>query len=94
MTFTLAGDTYYPSAAFAVLNQPQPDVQIAAAGVEPNDGFTGYRSLAGGDGNSRWGDYSAAVSDGTSIWLAAEFNPGGERTEFANWGTFITRITP
>ena len=29
-----------------------------------------------------------------SIWLAAEYIPGGPRTLLANWGTFIGHVTP
>ncbi len=92
MTFSLTGKDYYPSAAYAVLGG-RPDVHIAAAGTEPADGMTGYTAL-GGDGVERWGDYSAAVSDGSTVWMAAEYTPGGQRTTLANWGTFVFKLNP
>jgi hypothetical protein len=57
----------------------------------------------------RWGDYGAAVTDGSSIWIASEyvnqtctfntwlgtnFRCGNTRTQLANWGTRITKIVP
>ena len=116
MALTLAGPDYYPSAAYTSIggrddgdghgNAP---VQIAAAGLGPDDGFTGYAIFTGGH-SARWGDYSAAVAaaDGT-IWIANEyigqtctlaqalatgFSCGGTRTQLANWGTYISHIDP
>jgi hypothetical protein len=58
---------------------------------------------------ARWGDYSAAVADDSGhVWLAAEYigqscslaqfeadtTCGGTRTVLANWGTFMTEVTP
>jgi hypothetical protein len=58
---------------------------------------------------ARWGDYSAAVADEHgNVWLAAEYigqtcslaqfeadtTCGGTRTLLANWGTFVTEVTP
>ena len=65
--FTLAGPNFFPSAAFVRINQDgaKGEVHVAAEGVAPDDGFSGYFGvpsniqLAG-----RWGDYSAAVADG------------------------------
>ena len=95
MTFTLVGPDYYPSAAYAVIGAGGAgDVHILGAGAGPEDGFTGYTAF-GGSRTARWGDYSAAVAaeDGT-IWTAVEYIPGGARTLFANWGTFIGQVTP
>lgn len=116
MALTLVGPDYYPSAAYTSIggrddgdghgNAP---VRIAAAGLGPDDGFTGYQFFTGGN-SGRWGDYSAAVAaaDGT-IWMAAEyigqtctlaqaladgFSCGGTRTQLANWGTYISHIDP
>jgi hypothetical protein len=70
------------------------DVHIAAAGAGPEDGFTGLVAY-GGNGTSRWGDYSAAtVDENGTVWLATEYIPGGPRTVLANWGSFITQVTP
>jgi hypothetical protein len=116
MALTLVGPDYYPSAAYTSIggrddgdghgNAP---VRIAAAGLGPDDGFTGYQFFTGGN-SGRWGDYSAAVAaaDGT-IWIASEyigqtctlnqalatgFSCGGTRTQLANWGTYISHIDP
>jgi hypothetical protein len=95
MTFTLVGPDYYPSAAYATLDALSGvgPIQIAAAGALPDDGLTGYGAFGGRVG--RWGDYTAAVADSDgSIWIAAEYIPGGPRTVLANWGTFVGRIVP
>jgi hypothetical protein len=106
MTFTLVGPDYYPSAAYAPIDATNGAgaIHIAAAGVGPDDGFTGYYPF-GTNRTARWGDYSAAVAapDG-SIWFATEYIPdsctndlpGGDctnRTLLANWGTFVGNIT-
>ena len=112
MTLSLAGPDFFPSAAYVPisLSHGAGQIHIAAAGVGPDDGFSGYRPFAGG-ATGRWGDYSAAVADehGT-IWLAQEyigqsctdaqftaadgFTCGGTRTQLANWGTFISSVNP
>jgi hypothetical protein len=60
--------------------------------VAPDDGFTAYKAY-GGNGIGRWGDYSAAVASGGTIWMANEYIPGGARTVLANWGTYISHIS-
>jgi hypothetical protein len=92
MTFTLSGTNYFPSSAYVRINEDRvSSIRIAAQGVAPDDGFTGYPEF-GGAGSGRWGDYSAAVADGDTIWFACEFIPGGPRTQLANWGTFIGHL--
>lgn len=105
ITFTVSGPSYYPSSAYAVLGSPT--IHLAAAGVGPDDGFTGYDPFAS-DGVARWGDYSAAVAYGGTIWIADEYiaqsctvaqyqldtTCGGTRTALANWATRISAITP
>jgi hypothetical protein len=96
ITFTLAGPDFFPSAAFATLDvvKGAGDIQIAAAGALPDDGFSGYTAF-GGARVGRWGDYSAAVADESgNIWLATEYIPNSPRTVNANWGTFVTRVAP
>ena len=110
MTFTVSGPDYYPSAAYALIDATNGagDVHIAAAGVGPADGFTGYPEY-GGSGVERWGDYSAAVADADgSIWFAtediaqtcteaewaADSTCGGTRTILANWSTFVGNVQP
>jgi len=74
MAFTLVGDDYYPSAAYASLDDKVGvgDIQVAAIGAGPDDGFTLYPPLAN-PARGRWGDYGAAVLDGKSIWIASEY---------------------
>ena len=93
--FTLAGPNDFPSAAFVpVNNNSVGPIQIARAGNEPEDGFTGYQAF-GGNGVARWGDYSAAAIDTDGvIWMATEYTPDIARTSFANWCTYITRLQP
>ena len=48
-------------------------IHIAAAGLGPDDGFTSYKAFVGDPPRTRWGDYGAAVTDGSSIWIASEY---------------------
>ncbi len=95
IVFTLVGPNDFPSAAFVpVNNNSVGTIQIARAGNEPEDGFTGYPEF-GGNGVARWGDYSAAAVDTDGvIWMATEYTPDIARTSFANWCTYITRLQP
>jgi len=103
MTFTLSGPDYFPSAAYVSLNEGDGVIHLAAPGAFPDDGFTGYPSLAGGNGVARWGDYQVAYSDEQgNIWLAAQYIPtntgvnkgNNARDLSANWGTFISQVAP
>ncbi|MDE1922568.1 MAG: hypothetical protein KGI55_04030 [Gammaproteobacteria bacterium] len=95
MAFTLVGADYFPSAAYVRLGDGEASpVQIAADGAAPDDGFTGYPALNGGTGNvGRWGDYSAAVADGGALWFATEYVPNAPRSAYANWGTFVGKLS-
>jgi hypothetical protein len=95
IVFTLVGPNDYPSAAFAQVNNlTVGGAQIARAGNEPEDGFTGYPEF-GGNGVARWGDYSAGAIDTDGIpYLATEYTPDLARTELANWATYIIRLQP
>jgi hypothetical protein len=96
ISFTLVGPDFFPSAAFATLDVASGagDIQIAAAGALPDDGFSGYTAF-GGARVGRWGDYAAAVADESgNIWVATEYIPNAPRTVNANWGTFVTRVAP
>jgi hypothetical protein len=98
MTFSIAGQHYFPSAAYTTIdavNGAGP-VHIAGAGAGPNDDHATYEAF-GGDGVSRWGDYSAAAaSENGSIWIAAEYIPGGfgYAPYLSNWGTFVGNVAP
>jgi hypothetical protein len=96
IAFSVTGPGLFPSTGYAPLSMTSGvgAVRIAGAGVLPDDGFTGYRAFAGFE-VGRWGDYSAAVADpGGTIWFAGEYISGGPRTPFANWGTFVTHVSP
>jgi len=96
IAFSLAGPGYFPSAAYAPLSLANGAgaVRIAAAGVEPADGFSGYRAFTGGN-VERWGDYNTACVDADgSLWFTAECMLGGTRTLYANWSTYIGRVSP
>ena len=75
MAFTLLGDKNFPSAAYAPFNADSGpgSIHIAAAGKGPDDGFTGYVALVGAPPRTRWGDYGAAVVDGSNVWIASEY---------------------
>jgi hypothetical protein len=76
MAFTLVGADHHPSAAYLTLEETKGagPIQVAAEGVGPQDGFTGYAAFADDSGpRPRWGDYGAAVSDGKFIWTASEY---------------------
>jgi len=84
----------YPSTGFVTMTATGTPsaVQVTGVGVAPQDGFSEYPEFFGG--RPRWGDYSATSVDADgSIWLANEYIPG-PRTVLANWGTFITHLTP
>ncbi|MHB8588777.1 MAG: hypothetical protein ACYDA0_07990 [Candidatus Dormibacteraceae bacterium] len=108
MAFTLLGTNDFPSAAYASFDAKSGvgSIHVAAAGVGPDDGFTGYAAFVGSPPRTRWGDYGAAVVDGSKIWIASEYigqtctfaqwladmTCGGTRTAFANWDTRITKL--
>jgi len=77
MTFTLSGPDFFPSAAFVKVNGKTGagNVQVIGPGVAPEDGFSGYAALGGAKGVARWGDYSAAVADGDTVWLPPNLSP-------------------
>lgn len=103
IAFTLAGNDFFPSAAYSdvIGGFGLPFVHVAGAGQDPDDGFTIYPQ-EGGNGVGRWGDYSAAVADGDRIWFANEYIPKACstltdvtcRTSLANWGTFFSTVRP
>jgi hypothetical protein len=96
LAFTVVGQSFFPSAAYAPINAADGvgAIRIAAAGAGPDDGFSGYPPFSGSR-TGRWGDYSAAVADETgNIWFGVEYIPNLPRTVNANWGTFIGKVTP
>ena len=70
---------------------------------------TGYNPQSAYGSRPRWGDFGAAVSDGTFLWIASEyigqtctlseylatgFTCGATRTSLANRGTRISQLVP
>ena len=96
ISFSIVGEDFFPSSAYALLdavNGAGPII-ISGPGVSPDDSFTGYIPFA--FRAARWGDYSAAVSDEAgNIWMGSQMIPVNPPfLLFANWGTFITSVTP
>jgi hypothetical protein len=76
LNFTITGPSDFPSAGYAGLDAKNGtgDVQYAAHGAGPQDGFTEYRFIFGGGAyRPRWGDYGAATTDGKTVWVASEY---------------------
>jgi hypothetical protein len=110
MALTLVGTDYFPSAAYVKIDTTNGagPVNIVGAGLGPDDDFSGYRGFQ--YNIPRWGDYGAAVVVGGTVWIASEYigqtctlsqyeasplgSCGGTRTALANWGTFISSVTP
>jgi hypothetical protein len=112
IAFTVVGGDHYPSAGYAPINASGSvgAIHVAAEGLGPTDGFTSYKAFVGDPPRTRWGDYGAAVTDGTSIWIASEYiaqtctlaqyltgaigSCGGTRTSLGNWATRISELAP
>jgi hypothetical protein len=111
IAFTVMGEDHHPTAAYVRIDgrgRVGP-IRIAATGQGVDDGFTSYKSFVGDPPRTRWGDYGAAVTDGSDIWLASEYiaadctfeqyvsapfgSCGGTRTSLANWATRVTKLT-
>jgi len=104
MVYTLTGNDHYPSVAVNkfTATSPPSSIPVVLQGQDVLDDFAWYFF-----GTPRWGDYSAAVGDGTNVYLATEyiqypscddatfvFDPtcGGTRSEFTNWGTGLVKV--
>jgi hypothetical protein len=85
MAFTLVGPDNFPSAAFAAINaRGVGQIQTAAPGLGPADGFTGtFFYNAPNPRRPRWGDYGAAVVVGSNVWIASEYI--GQTCTFAEY---------
>ena len=111
MAVDVVGADYYPSSAYTMIDAVNGAgaVHIAAAGVGPQDGFSGYKAF-GTPPRPRWGDYSATAVDGNTIWIASEYiaqtctlqqymtapfgSCSGTRVALGNWATRISNVTP
>ena len=82
------GSPGWPSTSRTCQQTGAGPVQVAAEGKGVSDGFTSYKAFVGDPPRTRWGDYGAAVADGSSIWIASEYiNQSCTLTEwFANAG--------
>jgi hypothetical protein len=92
MTFSVSGPNQYPSHAYVDFTQagPSGSIYIDGPGAAPEDGFTCYKADGFGPA-CRWGDYSAASSDGQGhVVMGAEMIPNTARDRLANWGTLIS----
>lgn len=111
VAYALSGSGYYPSTAYSLVaagDSVAPAVHVASAGAGPQDGFSEYQDLGTSSYEPRWGDYSAAVVDGSTVSFASEkinqsctdsqfqadFTCGGTRDLFINWGTSVNQINP
>jgi len=83
IAFTVLGADYYPSAGYALIGADGSvgPIHVAAAGLGPDDGFTGYNAFQ--YFRPRWGDYGAAVTDGNNLWIASEYI--GQTCTFAQY---------
>jgi hypothetical protein len=76
VTFTLVGNSLYPSAAYASIDATSGfgAVHTAASGAGPADGFSGYVFFNAPNPNRpRWGDYGYTAVVGNNIWIASEY---------------------
>jgi hypothetical protein len=104
IVYTLTGNNNFPSVAISHVTDSAPASKIGRvlAGQDVLDDFGWYFFQ-----DPRWGDYSAAVGDGTTIYLASEyiqsascddstflFDPtcGGTRAQDTNWGTGLVKV--
>ena len=112
LAFSVLGEDFFPSAGYVTINQAGSvsPVHVAAAGLGPDDGFTSYKAFVGDPPRTRWGDYGAAWTDGSDIWIASEYigqtctfaqyvtapigSCGGTRVSLTNWFTRISKLTP
>jgi hypothetical protein len=98
---TISSTSMHPSVVYALLDATHGagPLHLAFSGPVGDDGFTGYTDPATGaatnqKGVARWGDYGAAgVDSDGSIWVANE-TTSLTRTLLANWGTFVSHVTP
>jgi len=111
IAFSLLGTDDFPSAAYAPFNVKTGvgSIHVSAVGLGPDDGFTSYKAFVGNPPRTRWGDYGAAVVDGSNIWIASEYigqtctfaqwlngslgSCTGTRTSLGNWDTRITELS-
>ena len=96
IVFTLVGPNDYPKRRFCPgsITRAVGAIQIARAGNEPEDGFTGYPEF-GGNGVARWGDYSGAAIDTDGVtYMATQVHAGYCSYNAGQLVHYITRLQP
>ncbi|CAI5989228.1 unnamed protein product [Closterium sp. NIES-64] len=91
MAASLAGRSFYPSAAYATLNANVDvgRINVVGAGKVPLDDYFGYLS-----DRMLFSNYMAAtVDEEGNAWAAVQYVAGQPRTEWSNWGTFVFKVT-
>jgi hypothetical protein len=88
MAFSYTDAATNPSAAYAPIDASTGvgDTHIVSTGLNPDDGFTSYKSQVGNPPRTRWGDYGAASVDGNSIWIASELTNQAPACNYFDWG--------
>ncbi|GAA2157775.1 hypothetical protein FHX52_2545 [Humibacillus xanthopallidus] len=86
MAFSYTDDTTFPSAGYASIDAlvGTGPISIAKEGAATDDGFTSYKAQVGDPPRTRWGDYSAAAVDGSSVWIASEYVANA--CNYTTWG--------
>lgn len=88
IAFTATGDALNPSSGYAPIDAVAGvgswNVVPGGTGAAPDDGFTSYKAEVGNPPRTRWGDYSAAAVDGSSIWIASEYV--AHACSYTDWG--------
>ncbi|HEU4727594.1 MAG TPA: hypothetical protein VFT22_06890 [Kofleriaceae bacterium] len=100
IAFSISGDNDFPSTAYVrLINSNLGPLHVATAGAGPLDDLSGYAATPDRQGPSRFGDYSAALIDGSTLWMASEAVTSAcltldcpFRDVFTNWGTSVTRL--
>jgi hypothetical protein len=91
----------FPSAAYVTFSPGSTStIHKYGNGTAPEDGFTCYPQLFGYGPPCRWGDYTSAQTNGTTVWVGGEWIPdqsarpqngcdgySSSGPDCANWGT-------
>jgi hypothetical protein len=101
MVFSVSGPGHYPSSAYVRFDQFKPvAARISGEGAAPLDSWDGYATFTQTPATpARFGDYSAALIDGSTVWMASEYVAGScsklpcdGRSQLTNWSTFVSRL--
>jgi hypothetical protein len=101
IVYSVTGNNNYPSVAVSKLriHQQVGSIPVAVQGDDVLDDLCTDLPLCGFPSATpetlyrpRFGDYSAAVSDGVNIWVASEYASDNNRGFFSNWATGLVRL--